>query len=131
MSSPAIPPGLGPREAVLTGEHAVRTVRGCVLRFFLAGPGAAGPDAGWVPVTDRDFQYAYELSLFDPGGLDRGDLRPNARRARLALDALAGAGAFFWSDGADTAGVMTTDGRAPEECGLDLAALRRSAGGVS
>ncbi|MFF5716721.1 hypothetical protein [Streptomyces buecherae] len=115
---------------MLTGQHTVRTALGCVLRFFLAD---AGCDAGprWRPVSDCAFQHAYELSLFDPAGLAAGDLRPNAHRVQLALDALTGPGSFLWSDGADAAGVMTTNGKAPEDCGLGVEERRRGTGGTA
>ncbi|GAA4662343.1 hypothetical protein [Streptomyces youssoufiensis] len=109
---------------VLTGEHEVRTSEGAVLRFFLARGPLADPGTAWERATDAEFQHAYELALFDPRGLDAQLLLPNPRRVQLALDALAGTGSFFWSDGADVSGVLTTNGKAPEECGLDLAALQ-------
>ncbi|WEV26392.1 hypothetical protein OYE22_15190 [Streptomyces sp. 71268] len=110
--------------AVLTGDHEVRTSEGAVLRFFLARGPPAEPDTAWERATDAEFQHAYELSLCDPRGLDTQFLLPNPRRVQVTLDALAGTGSFFWSDGADVAGVLTTNGKAPEECGLDLAALQ-------
>ncbi|MFD4998890.1 hypothetical protein [Streptomyces buecherae] len=82
-------------------------------------------------MSDCAFQHAYEVSLFDPIGLDSGELRPNARSVRLALDALTGPGSFLWSDGADAAGVMTTNGKAPEDCGLNVGEWRRGMGGVA
>ncbi|QKW50234.1 hypothetical protein [Streptomyces buecherae] len=115
---------------MLTGQHTVRTALGCVLRFFLADTGRdAG--GGWRPVSDCAFQHAYELSLFDPAGLAAGDLRPNAHRVQLALDAPTGPGSFLWSDGADAAGVMTTNGKAPEDCGLGVEEWRRGTGGAA
>ncbi|MEU3958285.1 hypothetical protein AB0F42_00325 [Streptomyces buecherae] len=113
---------------VLTGEHEVRTSEGVVLRFFLARGPLAGPDTAWEQVTEAEFQHAYELALFDPQGLDAQLLLPNPHRMQLALDALMGPGSFFWSDGAAVSGVLTTNGKAPEECGLGLAALQANAG---
>ncbi|MBB5937915.1 hypothetical protein [Streptomyces zagrosensis] len=129
----------GKRSLVLTGQHTVRTVQGTVLRFFLADTGSASnastdastdtatdadtsrsePACRWKPATDIDFQHAYENALFDPKALADGELRSNTHRIQLPLDALAGAGGFFWSDGADGAGIMTTNGASPSECGLD------------
>ncbi|MBC3984267.1 hypothetical protein H8N01_17260 [Streptomyces sp. AC536] len=112
---------------VLTGEHEVRTSEGAVLRFFLARGPLANPDTVWERATDAEFQHAYELALFDPQGLDAQLLLPNPHRMQLALDALMGPGSFFWSDGADVSGVLTTNGKAPEECGFGLATAQASA----
>ncbi|MBB5935233.1 hypothetical protein [Streptomyces zagrosensis] len=113
----------GKRSLVLTGQHTVRTVQGTVLRFFLANANAntdrSDPVNGWEPATDVEFQQAYEGALFDPKALAEGELRTNPHRIQLPLDALAGAGGFFWSDGADAAGIMTTNGKTPSDCGLD------------
>ncbi|MFI2029902.1 hypothetical protein [Streptomyces buecherae] len=119
-----------PRARVLTGQHTVRTVSGAVLRFFLAD--ASRPESGaarWKPVADIEFQLAYEASLFarEPNGT--AALRPNTQRVQLALDALAGPGSFFWSDGGAEAGVMTTNGKTPDACGLVPAALPAHASG--
>ncbi|GAA4685698.1 hypothetical protein [Streptomyces youssoufiensis] len=122
-----------PRARVLTGQHTVRTVSGAVLRFFLADALPLDPAAArWKPVADVEFQLAYEASLFtrDPNGT--AALRPNTQRVQLALDALAGPGSFFWSDGGAEAGVMTTNGKTPDACGLVPAAVSaRALGGAS
>ncbi|MBB5939888.1 hypothetical protein [Streptomyces zagrosensis] len=132
--------GADRRALVLTGQHTVRTTDGTVLRFFLASAAAraeadAGPSdpaCGWEHATDFEFQRAYEDAQFDPQALASGELRPNVHRRQLPLDALAGPGGFFWSDGADEAGIMTTNGLAPGECGLShLTDLPRSIGGAS
>ncbi|MBB5940140.1 hypothetical protein [Streptomyces zagrosensis] len=124
--------GVGKRSLVLTGQHTVRTVQGTVLRFFLADAAPSDLAIGWKPVADIEFQHAYENALFDPRGLESGELRANTHRIQLALDAIAGPGGFFWSDGARTAGVMTTNGMTPEECGLDyLADMPKDMGDVS
>ncbi|MBB5933639.1 hypothetical protein [Streptomyces zagrosensis] len=129
---------IGNRALVLTGHHTVRTADGTVLRFFLgraraqAHANLSHPTCGWEPVADFEFQHAYENALFDPQGLKSGELRANAHRIQLPLDALAGAGGFFWSDGADEAGIMTTNGNTPGECGLDhLTDLPRGSGDAS
>ncbi|MFE6778597.1 hypothetical protein [Streptomyces sp. NPDC057702] len=114
----------GARARVLTGEHTVRTVSGGVLRFFLADAWWDDPGCEWTPATDVEFQLAYEMSLFDQALVGRGRLGPNAGRVQVGLDALAGAGSFFWSDGDGDAGIMTTNGKAPEDCGLGLADVR-------
>ncbi|MBB5936195.1 hypothetical protein [Streptomyces zagrosensis] len=137
------------RHLTLTGQHAVRLSNGATLRFFLAdasthaevgtGTGtstststnASDPVCGWEQVTDIEFQLAYETALFDPDELEHGNLRPNPHRVQLTLDALAGPGAFCWLDGADKAGLMTNNGKTPEECGLDLAEIRRNTEGAS
>ncbi|MFF5719793.1 hypothetical protein [Streptomyces buecherae] len=111
---------------VLTGEHEVRTSEGAVLRFFLARGSLADAGLVWEHATDVEFQHAYELALFDPHGLDAQLLLPNPHRMQLALDALMGPGSFFWSDGADVSGVLTTNGKAPEECGFGLATVQSS-----
>ncbi|QKW50003.1 hypothetical protein [Streptomyces buecherae] len=119
-----------PRARVLTGQHTVRTVSGAVLRFFLADALSLDPAAArWKPVTDVEFQLAYEASLFakDPDG--SAALRPNTRRVQLTLDALAGPGGFFWSDGGAEAGVMTTNGKTPDACGLAPATVPAHASG--
>ncbi|MBB5934318.1 hypothetical protein [Streptomyces zagrosensis] len=112
------------RALVLTGHHTVHTANGPVLRFFLAGADLSGTAWGWVPVTDAVFQHAYEEALFDPRASEPGEVRSNVYRVQLPLDALAGHGGFFWSDGAQVAGVMTTNGKAPEQCGLGPAGPR-------
>ncbi|MFE6776413.1 hypothetical protein [Streptomyces sp. NPDC057702] len=120
---------LGDRvRAVLTGEHEVRTAQGVVLRFFLADGPLAAPGARWMRASDVEFQYAYELAQFDEGERAGDGVRPNPDWFQVALDALVGAGGFFWSDGAAASGVLTTNGKAPEECGLNLGALRARAG---
>ncbi|WP_217146625.1 MULTISPECIES: hypothetical protein [Streptomyces] len=103
---------------VLTGEHEIHTVAGVVLRFFLAECGRNGLGGGWRAVSDREFQCAYENSLFDMEAAKKNEIRPNARHVQLTLDSLAGAGAYFWSDGYEAAGVMTANGKTPEECGF-------------
>ncbi|MBB5938146.1 hypothetical protein [Streptomyces zagrosensis] len=55
------------RSSVLTGQHTVRTVQGnTVLRFFLANTGQAETTDAWEPVTDIDFQHAYETRCLTP-----------------------------------------------------------------
>ncbi|MBB5937334.1 hypothetical protein [Streptomyces zagrosensis] len=115
---------------ILTGQHTVRLGDGTALRFFLAGAAPLAPACGWQPVTDVDFQLAYEAALFEAKGLADGVLRSNANRVQLTLDTLAGPGGFYWSDGADAAGIMTTNGHTPEACGFDLTEIRRSSGGA-
>ncbi|MER0241951.1 hypothetical protein AAHZ94_07920 [Streptomyces sp. HSW2009] len=117
---------------MLTGEHAVRAVCGVVLRFFLTRAWRDEPTCEWADATDIEFQLAYEEALFDRDARGATVLRPNPRRVQLALDAFAGPGSFFWCDGGDGAGVMTTNGKAPDDCGLTPAAVRTSlAGGAS
>ncbi|WEV25815.1 hypothetical protein OYE22_11865 [Streptomyces sp. 71268] len=113
---------------VLTGEHEIHTVAGVVLRFFLADGGRNGLEDGWRAVTDREFQFAYENSLFDMEAAKRKEIRPNTRYVQLTLDALAGAGAYFWSDGYGAAGVMTANGKTPEECGFRVPEARGRSG---
>lgn len=119
------------RRHTLTGRHAVLLRSGTVLRFFLAGSKASDSVGGWTAATHTEFQHAYEISLFDSDELKRGRLRPNPRRVCLALDAQAGTGSFYWSDGSGAAGIMTANGRTPKECGLCFAETRRNSGGVS
>ncbi|MBB5936287.1 hypothetical protein [Streptomyces zagrosensis] len=121
QSGPAVT-SAAKRSSVLTGQHTVRTVQGAVLRFFLANAGRAETADAWEPVSDIDFQHAYENALFDPKALASDELRTNPHRIQLPLDALAGTGGFFWADGADAAGVMTTNGKTPSDCGLDYLA---------
>ncbi|MFE6777253.1 hypothetical protein [Streptomyces sp. NPDC057702] len=109
--------------AVLTGEHEVRTAQGVVLRFFLANGPLAAPGARWMRASDVEFQYAYEVAQFDPRAHAEHTVRRNPGWFQVGLDALVGAGGFFWSDGAGVSGVLTTNGKAPGECGLDLVAL--------
>lgn len=110
------------RARVLTGQHTVRTVAGVVLRFFLADARLSDPTCGWEAVTDAEFQYAYEASLFDRESPDQGrpgsNPRANPDRVQVTLDALAGPGSFCWLDGCVDAGIMTTNGKAPVDCGL-------------
>ncbi|MBB5938212.1 hypothetical protein [Streptomyces zagrosensis] len=120
-----------PLRRVLTGRHEVITVSGIVLRFFLADAELSDPDCGWEPACDWDFQRAYENALFDPEAMERGDLRTNTSRIQFALDALAGPGSYFWSDGGAKAGIMTTNGKTPEDCGLGLATARKNREGVA
>ncbi|MFE6775473.1 hypothetical protein [Streptomyces sp. NPDC057702] len=120
------------RARVLTGEHTVRMACGAVLRFFLADAFLDDPACGWVAVADVEFQLAYEMSLFERHGAGPVDLRPNARRCQVGLDALAGPGSFFWSDGDAEAGVMTTNGLTPDACGLTPASVpARASGGAA
>ncbi|MFE6778536.1 hypothetical protein [Streptomyces sp. NPDC057702] len=115
---------------VLTGEHEIHTVAGVVLRFFLADPVRVAADGGWRPVSDREFQLAYENSLFDMDAARRNEIRPNARHVQLTLDAVAGPGGYFWSDGQAEAGVMTANGKTPAECGFRMPeAWGRTSGG--
>ncbi|MBB5936726.1 hypothetical protein [Streptomyces zagrosensis] len=109
------------RSIVLTWQHTVRVADGTVLRFFLTDADPCEPAMGWKPATDIEFQHAYENALFDPKALAAGELCANTHRIQIPLDALAGTGGFFWSDGAHTAGIMTTNGKAPEDCELHLA----------
>ncbi|MFD4994822.1 hypothetical protein [Streptomyces buecherae] len=119
-----------PRARVLTGQHTVRTVSGAVLRFFLADAVPLDPAAArWKPVADVEFQLAYEASLFAKESNGSAALRPNTQRVQLTLDALAGPGSFFWSDGDAEAGVMTTNGKTPDACGLAPAAVPAHASG--
>lgn len=118
------------RDPILTGQHTVRPVEGGVLRFFLADGPLSDTRTQWAPVTDVEFQHAYELAQFDPAGLKAGTLRANPHRMQLALDALIGTGGFFWSDGFQMAGVMTANGKAPQDCGLELATLGVTPGGA-
>ncbi|MFT2018734.1 hypothetical protein ACMA1D_23250 [Streptomyces sp. 796.1] len=114
---------------MLTGEHEIHTAAGIVLRFFIADrvrPGAGG--GAWRPVSDREFQLAYENSLFDMEAARRNEIRPNARHVQLALDTLVGTGGYFWSDGRAEAGVMTVNGKTPDECGFDVAEAWENAG---
>ncbi len=60
---------------VFEGAHRV-VVRGLALRFFLR------TDDTWSPVTDTDFQHAYELALFDPDALGKDVLYPNRAPGR-------------------------------------------------
>ncbi|MER0245711.1 hypothetical protein AAHZ94_27795 [Streptomyces sp. HSW2009] len=113
---------------VLTGEHEIHTVAGVVLRFFLAEEVRPGETAAWRPVSDREFQLAYENSLFDMDAALRNEIRPNARHVQRAVDDLAGTGGYLWSDGGAEVGVMTANGKSPEECGLDLAEVWENAG---
>ncbi|MFE6777137.1 hypothetical protein [Streptomyces sp. NPDC057702] len=114
---------------VLTGHHEVRTASGAVLRFFLADVDLSDPACVWRPALDWDFQHAYENSLFDREAMERGDLRANSRHVQVALDALAGPGGYFWSDGEAHSGVMTTNGQTPDACGLGLRRLWDDHGG--
>ncbi len=118
-----------PLHRVLTGRHEVTTVSGAVLRFFLAEARLSDATCVSEPVCDWDFQHAYEESLFDREAMERGDLRANSDHIQVALDALAGPGSYFWSDGGAKAGVMTTNGKTPEDCGLGLAEVREGRGG--
>ncbi|MFT2017418.1 hypothetical protein ACMA1D_16500 [Streptomyces sp. 796.1] len=126
------------RPHVLTGQHAVQLAEGTVLRFFLAQGDEAGGAGEWGAVSDAEFQYAYEMALFDPAGIAVGELRPNARRVQVPLDAVVGVGGFFWSDGGagdggagGSAGVMTTNGKTPQDCGLRLTEFLARAGGAA
>ncbi|WEV26968.1 hypothetical protein OYE22_18490 [Streptomyces sp. 71268] len=112
------------RARVLTGQHTVRTVAGVVLRFFLADARLSDPACGWEAVTDAEFQYAYEASLFDREPPDQGRPVPNPERVQVTLDALVGPGSFCWVDGCVDAGIMTTNGKAPVDCGLGLTDVR-------
>ncbi len=121
------------RARVLTGQHTVRTVAGVVLRFFLADARLSDPACGWEAVTDAEFQYAYEAVLFDREPPDRGEPgphHPNPERVQVTLDALAGPGSFCWVDGCVDAGIMTTNGKAPADCGLGLTDVRSLAAEV-
>ncbi|QKW50449.1 hypothetical protein [Streptomyces buecherae] len=99
---------------VFEGTHRV-VVRGVALRFFLR------TDDTWSPVTDTDFQHAYELALFDPDALRKDVLCPNARRVEHST-----VEGWFWSNGRDTCGLCTFDDRSPEEC----AGMAQIAGGA-
>ncbi|MFE6778246.1 hypothetical protein [Streptomyces sp. NPDC057702] len=89
---------------VFEGAHRV-VVRGVALRFFLR------TDDVWAPVTDLDFQHAYELALFDPDALRQDVLCPNARR--FECNTVVG---WYWSDGCGSSGLCTFDDRTPDEC---------------
>ncbi|MER0243318.1 hypothetical protein AAHZ94_15075 [Streptomyces sp. HSW2009] len=126
------------RSHVLTGQHAVQLAEGTVLRFFLARGDEVGGPGEWGAVTDAEFQYAYEIALFDPAGIAVGELRPNARRVHVPLDSVVGVGGFLWADGAadaggsgGSAGVMTTNGKTPQDCGLLLAEFLVETGGAA
>lgn len=159
------------RSHVLTGQHAVQLAEGTVLRFFLARGDEVGGPGEWGAVTDAEFQYAYEIALFDPAGIAVGELRPNARRVQVPLDSVVGVGGFLWADGCDgatgstgvanpagtgapastdeptstanltrpagatsptaSAGVMTTNGKTPQDCGLLLAEFLVETGGAA
>ncbi|MER0241113.1 hypothetical protein AAHZ94_03560 [Streptomyces sp. HSW2009] len=89
---------------VFEGAHRVM-VRGVPLRFFLRA------DDAWSPVTDTEFQQAYELALFDPYALRKNVLCPNRRRKELDT-----AEGWFFSDGYASCGLITFDDRNPVEC---------------
>ncbi|MFI2030798.1 hypothetical protein [Streptomyces buecherae] len=104
---------------VFEGAHRV-IVRGVALRFFLRTDRSSDthnandtskPDSAWAPVTDVDFQHAYELALFDPDALRVEVLCPNARRVEHTT-----AEGWLWSDGCGSMGLCTFDDRTPEEC---------------
>ncbi|MBC3990791.1 hypothetical protein H8N00_18300 [Streptomyces sp. AC563] len=116
---------------VFEGAHRV-IVRGVALRFFLrtdrhsgtdnadgSGSGSGTnnaditnrPDSAWAPVTDIDFQHAYELAFFDPDALREDVLCPNARRVEHTT-----AEGWLWSDGCGSVGLCTFDDRTPDEC---------------
>ncbi|MFF5720535.1 hypothetical protein [Streptomyces buecherae] len=92
------------KQHIFADTHRV-IVEGVALRFFLRTHDA------WVPVTDTDFQRAYELALFDPDALRKDVLCPNARR--VECDTYEG---WYWSDGCRSAGLCTFDDRSPGEC---------------
>ncbi|MBB5934665.1 hypothetical protein [Streptomyces zagrosensis] len=89
---------------IFEGTHRV-VVRGVALRFF------RWTDDAWAPVTDTEFQQAYEIALFDPQALAKDVLRPNARRVERATTE-----GWFWWDGGHSAGLCTFDDRSPAEC---------------
>ncbi|WP_217189001.1 hypothetical protein [Streptomyces buecherae] len=122
VSQPARRERPASRARVLTGQHTVRTVAGVVLRFFLDDARLSDPACGWEAVTDAEFQYAYEASLFDRKSPDQGrpGPHPNPDRVQVTLDGIAGPGSFCWVDGLADAGIMTTNGKAPVDCGLGL-----------